>query len=56
MYKVKVYGYCHGETYESHLNVSGVQFFRLQIWTETLHSLGLQKSSANQIRLNEMVV
>ena len=30
--------------------------FRLHIWTEISHSLGLQKSTANQIRLNEMVV
>ena len=32
-HKVKVYGYCQEETHESHLNVTGVQFFRLQIWT-----------------------
>ena len=25
------YGYCHGETHESHLNVTGVHFFMLQI-------------------------
>ena len=31
MHKVKVYGYCHEETHESHLNVTGVHFFRLQI-------------------------
>ena len=30
--------------------------FQLQIWTEISHSLGLQKSTANQIRLNDMVV
>ena len=28
-HKVKVYGYCQEETHESHLNVTGVQFFRL---------------------------
>ena len=32
---------------KSHLNVTGVQFFRLQIRTEISHSLGLQKSTAN---------
>ena len=47
---------CHEETHESHLNVTGVQFFRLHIWTVISLSLGLQKSTANQIRLNEMVV
>ena len=34
----------------------GVQFFMLQIWTEISNSLGLQKSTANQIRMNEIVV
>ena len=47
---------CHEETHESHLNVTGVQFFRIQIWTEISHSLGLQTSTANQIRLNEMEI
>ena len=40
--------------------MTGVQFVRLQIWTEIFrphkNSLGLQKSTANQIRLKEMVV
>ena len=36
--------------------MTGVQLFRLQIWTEISHSLGLKKSTANQIQLNEMVV
>ena len=27
----KVYGCCHEETHENHLNVTGVQFFSLQI-------------------------
>ena len=44
------------KTEKCHLNVTGVQFVRLQIWTETSHSLCLQKSTANQIRLNEIVV
>ena len=39
-----------------YLNVTGVQFFRLQIWIEISHSLGLKKSTANQIRWNETVV
>ena len=47
---------CHEETHESHLNVTGVQFFRIQIWTEISHSLGLQISTANQIKLNEMEI
>ena len=42
------------KTEKCHLNVKGVQFFRLQIWTEISHSLGLQKSTANQIRLEEL--
>ena len=50
------YGCYHEETHESHLNVTGVQFFRLQIRTEISHGLGLQKSTTNQIRLHEMVV
>ena len=29
---------------------------RLQIWIEISHRLGLQKSTVNQIRLNEMLV
>ena len=32
------YGCCHEETHESHVNVTGVQFFRLKIWTEISHS------------------
>ena len=44
------------KTEKCHWEVTGVQFFRLQIWTEISHSLGLQKSTANQIRLNEIVV
>ena len=56
MHKVNVYGYCHEETHESHLNVTGVQFFRLQILSEILHSLDLQTPTSNHIRLNEMVV
>ena len=44
------------ETHESHLYVTGVQFFRLQIWTEISHSLGLQKSTTYEIKLHEMVV
>ena len=28
----------------------------IPLWKEISHSLGLQKSTANQIRLNEMVV
>ena len=36
------------ETHESHLNVTGVQFFGLQIWTEISHSLGLQKSDCTK--------
>ena len=47
---------CHEETHKSHLNVTGVQFFRIQIWTEISHSLGLQTSTANQIQLNEMEI
>ena len=39
-----------------HLNVIGVQFFRLQIWAEISHSLGLQKSTTYEIRLHEMLV
>ena len=35
---VKVYGCCHEETHDSHLNVTGVQVFRLQISTEISHS------------------
>ena len=35
------YGCCHEETHERHLNVTGIQFFRLQILTEISHSLGL---------------
>ena len=31
MHKINVYGYCQEETHESHLNVTGVQFFRLNI-------------------------
>ena len=38
------YNCCQEETQESYLNVTGVQFLRLQIWTEISHSLGLQKS------------
>ena len=45
-----------GETQESHLNVTGVQFFRLPIWTEISHGFNLQLSTTNQIRLHEMVV
>ena len=37
-------------------NVSGVQFFRLQIQTKISHSLGLQKSTTYEIQLHEMVV
>ena len=29
MYKVKVYGYCHEEAHESHLNVTRVNFFQV---------------------------
>ena len=54
--KLKIYGCCHDKIYESHLNVTGVQLFRLQIWKELSHSLGLKKSTANQIGLNEIVV
>ena len=56
VHKVKCLLMCHEETHESHLNVTGVQFFRIQIWTEISHSLGLQTSTANQIRLNEMEI
>ena len=31
MHIVKVYEYCHEETHESHLNVTGVHFFRIQM-------------------------
>ena len=31
MHKVKCLLMCHEETHESHLNVTGVQFFRIQI-------------------------
>ena len=34
----KLYGCCHEKTHEIHLNVTGVQFFRLQIQTEISHS------------------
>ena len=47
---------CRAETHESHLNVTGVQFFRIQIWTDISRSLGLQTSTANQIQLNEMEI
>ena len=45
---VKVYGCCHEETHESHLNVPGVQFLRLQIKTEISHSLGLLPDTTKQ--------
>ena len=44
------------KTEKCNWEVTGVQFFRLQIWTEISHSLGLQRSTANQIQLNEIVV
>ena len=56
IYKVKGLRMVSRELHESHLNVTGVQFFRLQIWTEISHSLGLQKFTVNQIRLNETLV
>ena len=51
--KIKVYGCCHEETHGSHLNVTGV-LFSVYKFEQKSHSLGLQKSTANQIRLNEM--
>ena len=52
----KVNGCCHEERHESHLNVTGVQYFKLKIGTGISHSLGLQKSTTYQVRLHEMVV
>ena len=54
--QLKFYWVCQEETHVSHLNVTRVQFFRLPIWTEISHSLGLQKSTTYRIRLHEMVV
>ena len=53
---VKVIRMLSRGTHESHLNVRGAQFFRLQILTEISYSLGLQKSTTYEIRLHEMVV
>ena len=46
----------HEETHESHLNVTGVYFFRLPIRIEIQHNLGLQKYTTYEIRLHEIVV
>ena len=44
-------------TSKHHFNVILMwQGSKLLIWTEISHSLGLQKSTTNEIRLHEMVV